>query len=103
MTVPNKRGISMKLGELSPRCGVFWAWQHSPVRVKIDVTVGMDGICKRFPASDGPIRLDFRQYTADTVGNTLAAPLLRQVKCLRNDVHQGRVIFLRLSKLEGPR
>ncbi len=47
-----------------------------------------------------PIPLDFCQYTTDTSINTLAAPLFRQVMCLRNDVHQGRVIFLRSSKRE---
>jgi hypothetical protein len=39
--------------------------------------------------------LDFHRHSDDTSLNTLAAPLLRLATCHHNDVHQGRVIFLR--------
>ena len=46
------------------------------------------------------IPLDFGQYTADTSVNTLTAPLFRQVKCPRNDVHNGRVPFSNNARFE---
>jgi hypothetical protein len=67
---------------------------------KIDVNYRDLSAYGRIASVSRRIPLDFCQYTTDTSGNTLAAPLFRQVKCLRNDVHQGRVIFLRSSKRE---
>ena len=44
--------------------------------------------------------LDFYLGSTDTSGNTLAAPLFRQVRCFRNDVHQGRVRLNHNARLE---
>lgn len=67
---------------------------------KIDVNYRELSVYGQIARLSRRIPLDFCQYTTDTSGDTLAAPLFRQVKCLRNDVHQGRVIFLRSSKRE---
>lgn len=45
------------------------------------------------------IPLDFCQNTTDTAINVLAAPLLRTVKCPRNDVHHRRVFLCPNRKL----
>ena len=43
--------------------------------------------------------LDFVSITTDTSCNTLAAPLADRATSPLDDVHQGRVIFLRFSYL----
>jgi len=63
---------------------------------------GIFGSCQRVSALASRIPLDFPGILTDTLSNTLAAPLLRMVSCHHNDVHQGRVLFLRLSNQEGP-
>ena len=57
-------------------------------------------VCGRLADGSWRIPLDFCQYTTDTSINTLATPLFRQVMCLRNDVHQGRVFRKHNARLE---
>ena len=45
--------------------------------------------------------LDFVSITTDTSFNTLAAPLADRASSPLDDVHQGRVIFLRSSYLRS--
>ena len=45
--------------------------------------------------------LDFVSITTDTSCNTLAAPLAERATSPLDDVHQGRVIFLRSSYLRS--
>lgn len=70
---------------------------------KIDVNYRDLPVYGRIASVSRTIPLDFCQYTTDTSGNTLAAPLFRQVKCLRNDVHQGRVFLKHKARLEPDR
>jgi hypothetical protein len=64
---------------------------------RADLSYGINCISSR------PIPLDFCQYTTDTSSNTLATPLFRQVMCLRNDVHHGRVFLKHKARLEPNR
>ena len=57
-------------------------------------------VCGRLANGSWRIPLDFCQYTTDTSINILPAPLFRQVMCLRNDVHQGRVSRKHNARLE---
>ncbi len=49
--------------------------------------------------NDCLIRLDFRRSATDTASNTPVAPLPRPAACYLDDVHQGRVSFLRSPNL----
>ena len=78
--------------------GVESLWELA----RVAVTTGSGSVYERFPRSAGSIPLDFPVRLTDNSCNILAAPLMRTATSPRNDVHQGRVLFLRLSKQEGP-
>lgn len=70
---------------------------------RIDLNYRQISIYRRIASGSRRIPLDFCQYTTDNSGNTLAAPLLRTVKCPRNDVHYRRVISEHNARLEPNR
>lgn len=73
-------------------------WKPSQMAVATGIAAGYG----RFLWSAGPIPLDFSGHLTDSSYNTLAAPLLRTAMSHHNDVHQGRVLFMRLPNLKGP-
>jgi hypothetical protein len=64
-----------------------------PCAGRIDLNYLQGLVYGQSPRISRPIGLDFCQYTTDTSSNMLAAPLLRTVKCPRNDVHYRRVFL----------
>lgn len=72
---------------------------QSPNRGKFGLNYLYDSGNGQSAGQSRRIPLDFCQGTTDTTLNVLAAPLLRTVKCPRNDVHHRRVFLCPNRKL----
>lgn len=66
---------------------------------KIDLYHRLGSVQSQYNNGSRPFPLDFCRFSTDTSSNMLAAPLLRTVKCHRNDVHHRRVFLCAYRKL----